>query len=57
MNGIARDIRNQYAIAYRSTRTSTEGYHIVKVEAHSPEQGKLAVYTRSGYYVKRSLAP
>ena len=54
---VARDIRNQYAIAYRSTGTSTVGYHTVKVEAHSPEQGKLAVYTRSGYYVKRSLAP
>ncbi len=54
---VARDIRNQYAIAYRSTRTSAEGYHTVKVEANSPEQGKLAVYTRSGYYVKRSLTP
>jgi len=54
---VARDIRNQYAIAYRSTRPSTEGYHTVKVEAHSQEQGKLAVYTRSGYFVKRSLSP
>jgi VWFA-related protein len=54
---VARDIRNQYAIAYHSTRTSIEGYHTVKVEAHSQGHGKLAVYTRSGYFAKRSLSP
>jgi Ca-activated chloride channel family protein len=54
---VARDIRNQYAIAYHSTRTSIEGYHTVKVEAHSQGHGKLTVYTRSGYFAKRSLSP
>jgi VWFA-related protein len=54
---VARDIRNQYAIAYHSTRTSREGYHTVKVEAHSQGHGKLTVYTRSGYFAKRSLFP
>jgi Ca-activated chloride channel family protein len=53
---VARDIRNQYAIAYHSTRASTEGYHTVKVEAHSQGHGKLTVYTRSGYLAKRSLS-
>jgi VWFA-related protein len=51
---VARDIRNQYAVAYHSTRTSVEGYHVVKVEAHSQGHGKLTVYTRLGYFAKRS---
>ncbi len=54
---VARDIRNQYAIAYHSTRPSREGYHTVKVEAHSQRHGKLTVYTRSGYLAKRSSSP
>jgi VWFA-related protein len=54
---VARDIRNQCAIAYHSTRTSIEGYHTVKVDAHSRGHGKLTVYTRSGYFAKRSLSP
>jgi Ca-activated chloride channel family protein len=51
---VARDIRNQYAIAYHSTRTSVEGYRTVKVEAHAQGHGKLTIHTRSGYFVKRS---
>jgi Ca-activated chloride channel family protein len=54
---VARDIRNQYAIAYHSTRASRKGYHAVKVEAHGRGHGKLTVYTRSGYFAKRSLSP
>jgi VWFA-related protein len=50
---VARDIRNQYAIAYHSPRTSVSGYHTVKVEARVPEHSRLAVYTRSGYRVDR----
>ncbi|HEY1945882.1 MAG TPA: VWA domain-containing protein [Bryobacteraceae bacterium] len=46
---VARDIRNQYAIAYRSSRASVAGYHTVKVEAHAQGHSKLTVYTRSGY--------
>ena len=32
---VARDIRNQYAIAYHSPQASVGGYHTVKVEAHA----------------------
>jgi Ca-activated chloride channel homolog len=51
---VARDIRNQYAIAYHSPQASVGGYHTVKVEAHSQGHGKLTVYTRSGYLSNRS---
>ena len=51
---VARDIRNQYAIAYHSARASAGGYHAVKVEAHSQGHGKLTVYTRAGYRSKQS---
>jgi Ca-activated chloride channel family protein len=47
---VARDIRNQYAIAYHSARTPVNGYHTVKVEAHASGQSKLTVYTRAGYF-------
>lgn len=47
---VARDIRNQYAIAYHSTRPSIAGYHTVKVEAHAQGHGKLTAYTRLGYF-------
>ena len=51
---VARDIRNQYAIAYHSTRAPAGGYHTVKVEAHDPGHGRLTVYTRAGYLSKQS---
>jgi Ca-activated chloride channel family protein len=51
---VARDIRNQYAIAYHSAEASAGGYHTVKVEAHAQGRGKLTVYTRSGYLSKQS---
>jgi Ca-activated chloride channel homolog len=48
---IARDIRNQYTIAYRSTRPSSYGgYRVVHVEAGAPGHSKLTVITRHGYY-------
>jgi Ca-activated chloride channel homolog len=50
---VARDIRNQYAIAYHSTRALAGGYHSVKVEARAQGHGRLAVYTRSGYLSKQ----
>jgi VWFA-related protein len=53
---VARDIRNQYAIAYHSSQASVSGYHTVKVEAHAPGHGKLTVYTRSGYPSKQSTS-
>jgi Ca-activated chloride channel family protein len=46
---VARDIRNQYAIAYHSPQAAVGGYHTVRVEAQAPEHSKLTVYTRSGY--------
>jgi VWFA-related protein len=51
---VARDIRNQYAVAYHSKGISVEGYHAVKIEARSSKHGKLTVYSRSGYLVKVS---
>jgi VWFA-related protein len=51
---VARDIRNQYAIAYHSSRASVDGYHTVKVEAHAQGHRKLTVYTRSGYLSKQT---
>jgi Ca-activated chloride channel family protein len=51
---VARDIRNQYAIAYHSPQASVGGYHTVKVEAHTQGYGKLTVYTRAGYLSNRS---
>lgn len=48
---VARDIRNQYTIAYHSTKpASLGGYRFVHVEARSPKGARLTVRTRSGYY-------
>ena len=49
---VARDIRNQYAVAYRPARTPRSGYHTVKVEASAPGHSKLTVHTRAGYFAK-----
>jgi len=51
---VARDIRNQYALAYHSPHASVDGYHSVTVEAHAEGHGRLIVYTRSGYLSKQS---
>jgi Ca-activated chloride channel family protein len=54
---VARDIRNQYAVAYRPARNPRSGYHTVKVEANAPGHSKLTVHTRAGYFAKQpSLA-
>lgn len=48
---VARDIRNQYTIAYHSTKpASLGGYRTVHVEARSPKGERLSVRTRRGYY-------
>lgn len=48
---VARDIRNQYTIAYHSTKpASLGGYRFVHVEARSPKGTRLTVRTRRGYY-------
>jgi VWFA-related protein len=48
---VARDIRNQYTLGYRSTKPTTEpGFRNVKVNAEAKGMGKLTVRTRTGYY-------
>ncbi len=55
---VARDIRSQYSISYRSTKPFTQGgYRMVKVEAHAPGQGKLTVRTKTGYYPTAKATP
>lgn len=50
---VARDIRNQYTIAYHSTKPASQGgYRFVHVEARSPKGARLTVRTRRGYYAK-----
>jgi Ca-activated chloride channel family protein len=47
---VARDIRNQYTIGYRSTKPTTEpGFRRVQVKAEAKGMSKLTVRTRTGY--------
>jgi Ca-activated chloride channel family protein len=60
---VARDIRSQYTLGYRSTKpTSEPGFRHVEVVAEARGRGKLTVRTRTGYYpmgneAKRPSAP
>jgi VWFA-related protein len=48
---VARDIRTQYTLGYRSTKpTTVPGFRRVEVVAHSKGGGKLDVRTRTGYF-------
>jgi VWFA-related protein len=48
---VANEIRTQYTIAYRSTKSpELGGYRAIRVEAKEKGYGKLSVRTRSGYY-------
>src|SRR5579871_2498956 len=48
---VARDIRTQYTLGYRSTKpTSVPGFRRVEVTAESKSGGKLTVRTRTGYF-------
>jgi Ca-activated chloride channel family protein len=48
---IARDIRNQYTIAYVPTNTKRDGsYRTIEVKASAPGHKNLSVRTRSGYH-------
>jgi VWFA-related protein len=48
---VARDIRSQYTLGYRSTKpTSEPGFRRVEVTAESKGAGKLTVRTRTGYF-------
>ncbi len=48
---VARDIRTQYTLGYRSTKSMTvPGFRRVEVVAKAKGMGKLEVRTRTGYY-------
>jgi Ca-activated chloride channel family protein len=50
---VAYDIRNQYVVAYHSSRpVSQGGYRSVRVEARAPNHNRLSVRTRRGYFAK-----
>jgi VWFA-related protein len=55
---IARDIRNQYTLAYYPTNVARDGsFRSVLVEVLPPRgSGKLSVRTRTGYYASRAPA-
>ncbi len=53
---IARDIRNQYTIAYVPTNRERNGkYRVVQVKASSRDRGRLSVRTRAGYFAPSPL--
>jgi Ca-activated chloride channel family protein len=50
---IARDIRNQYTVAYYPTNSARDGsYRTVQISVALPHRTKLKVRTRTGYYSK-----
>jgi VWFA-related protein len=56
---IARDIRNQYTLAYYPVNAKKDGtFRNVRVEAFLPgSKAKLAVRTRPGYYAQKPAPP
>ncbi len=53
---VARDIRNQYTIGYRSTRPMSDpGFRRVEVTASAKGMRKLTVRTRTGYFPSTPL--
>ncbi|HMD96536.1 MAG TPA: VWA domain-containing protein [Terriglobia bacterium] len=56
--GIARDIRNQYTLAYYPSNTQKDGsYRKVRVEASSSaKHDRLTVRTRAGYFAPKDQA-
>jgi VWFA-related protein len=56
--GIARDIRNQYTLAYVPTITKQDGgYRVIDVKVSSEGHGRLSARTRAGYFVPLTLSP
>ena len=48
---IARDIRNQYTVAYAPTNRKQDGtYRVIQVTARAPGRERLTVRARAGYY-------
>jgi VWFA-related protein len=55
---IARDIRNQYTIAYNPTNKKRDGtYRVILVKANAPDHRRLTVRTRTGYVAPSSSQP
>jgi VWFA-related protein len=55
---IARDLRNQYTLAYNSTNADSPGTQRgIRVTAKSPGHGKLTVRTRTGYIAAGEQIP
>ena len=55
---VANDVRNQYSVAYQSTKpASLGGYRTVRVEARASRRSKLTVRTRRGYYASTTNNP
>jgi VWFA-related protein len=55
---IARDIRNQYTIAYNPTNKKRDGtYRVILVKANGPDHRRLTVRTRTGYVAPSSSQP
>jgi VWFA-related protein len=56
---VARDIRNQYVIAYYPTNAALDGsFRSLRVSLTPPRGlGKLSVRTRSGYYARSVMGP
>jgi VWFA-related protein len=53
---IARDIRNQYTIAYVPTNRKRDGsYRVVQVKASAPGRRRLSIRTRTGYFAPSAL--
>jgi Ca-activated chloride channel homolog len=55
---IARDIRNQYTLAYSPTNTANDGkFRSVQVDVTPPKgMGKLIVRTRTGYFPRKAVS-
>jgi VWFA-related protein len=55
---IARDIRNQYTIAYAPANRKQDGtYRVIQVKVGAPGHGRLFVRTRAGYYAPSKPQP
>ena len=56
--GIARDIRNQYTLAYVPAISKQDnGYRAIEVKANARGQGRLSVRTRAGYSLPFAPSP
>jgi Ca-activated chloride channel family protein len=55
---IARDIRNQYTLAYVPTNRNRDGtYRAIQVKASAQGRGRLSVRTRTGYFAPSAPPP